>query len=235
MPNKEVQPRGSSQDKPPRGLVDAADSHSRQKRRGVFTLIELLVVIAVIAILAALLLPALARARSTTVQTVCINNYKQLGLVTSYYLDDYNQILYQAWDGGSTWYELLYKLSYLTQPPTAVGNMLDCPAGDYYWVKHMDAAIASQTGYNPKTPFIKLKYPTQFTLAADAYRYDGFTSWHLNDPVGYNGVAWGHSGRTTVLFGDFHAEKWDYAMGLACWKIPLDLTWVSIAHNAAKP
>lgn len=112
----------------------------RRKRK--FTLIELLVVIAIIAILAAMLLPALQRARESARASACASNQKQIALSSIQYAGDNADFLpHTAGDGGTlaNYSTYLMKGGYLPSTGTYGANWWNfenAPQGVGYTQKH---------------------------------------------------------------------------------------------------
>jgi prepilin-type N-terminal cleavage/methylation domain-containing protein len=126
------------------------------RHRG-FTLIELLVVIAIIAILAAMLLPALGKAKAKAKRISCLSNLKQFGLATMLYADENNGRLPDRGSGSWVWDMSLTIADQMTRNGAQRGIMY-CPS---YKEQDNDELWGGATGFQ-NLGFRVLGYATTY-------------------------------------------------------------------------
>ena len=189
------------------------------RKKSGFTLIELLIVIAIVSILAAMLLPALNKAREKAWQVTCMSNLKQIGLVLMVYWNDYDGFCIKPYESsdGVWWIPRLYNSNYI-----------------HYLNKVMMICQTAIRLY-PSTPYTQYSYQMNDTLAVSevSYRVDKISSPDGKPLVGESATGdpgiWPasdvdvtrHMGNSNVLFFDGHVKSMPPSMQTnAFWLLP---------------
>ncbi|MBO4631453.1 MAG: prepilin-type N-terminal cleavage/methylation domain-containing protein, partial [Lentisphaeria bacterium] len=195
-----------------------------------FTLIELLIVIAIIAILAAMLMPALNKAKQMAVRTQCISQKKQAALTLLMYSNDYQESMLVPYIQSSNvmpgapepdYGRYLIYLGYIKAPNVLVCPLVESKYRIFDTTNTRWCIFGLRNGLIPYSGAAEIgrlysmkavKKPANFILSVDTYKLGSqsdhqssymynFTRWTTSNHI----LAFSHQKTATIGYGDGHA------------------------------
>jgi len=191
--------------------------NERKQREAGFTLIELLVVIAIIAILAAMLLPALAKAKDRALAVSCMNNSRQLMVGMMLFADDHQE---------SFPINIWYPSTALSPKPPILNWVGDTMSTAPNWFQNTNISVLNDPQYTQLAPYIK--NINVYHCPADRFRVTiakkSFTRVRSYSMNGYLGDPSTIAGTTTARV----AKKITEVVGVP----GPSMTWVLLDENS---